>query len=111
VLVALRTWASEFKQRTVRVWCECGAAAVSILQTSKGSDKILQAIARNIWLSAIYDINLVCEHIPGESNHIADLLSRWHSDRAPVATLYKLLNDEPERYSVDANNLLLDWII
>jgi hypothetical protein len=111
VLVALRTWANKFRHRTVLVWCN-NAAAVSILQTSKGSDKILQAIARNIWLlSAIYDINLVCEHIPGGSNHIADLLSRWHSHRAPVADLYKLLNDQTEWHSVKANNLLLDWII
>jgi hypothetical protein len=86
--------------------------AVSIFQTFKGSDKVLQAIARNIWLlSTSYDINLICEHIPGESNEIADLLSRWHSHRAPVAKLYQLLNDKPQWYSVEANNLLLDWII
>jgi hypothetical protein len=111
VQVALCTWADEFRHRTVRVWCD-NAAAVSIFQTSKGSDKVLQAIARNIWLlSASYDINLVCEHIPGESNETADLLSRWHSHRAPVAKLYQLLNDKPQWYSVETNNLLLDWII
>jgi hypothetical protein len=67
VLVALRTWANEFSHKTVRLWCN-NAAAVSILQTSQGSDKILQAIARNIWLlSASFDINLICEHIPGET--------------------------------------------
>jgi hypothetical protein len=111
VLVALSTWADEFSLRTVSVWCN-NAAAVSILQTSKGSDKVLQVIARNIWLlSASYDINLICEHIPGESNEIADLLSRWHSHRAPVAKLYQLINDKPEWYFVEANYLLLDWII
>jgi hypothetical protein len=33
VLVALRTWANDFKHKTVRLWCD-NAAAVSILQTS-----------------------------------------------------------------------------
>jgi hypothetical protein len=111
VLVALRTWADKFMHKTVRVWCD-NAAAVSIFQTSKGSDRVLQAIARNIWLlSAIWDINLICEHIPGEQNKIADLLSRWRSHRAPVAYLYDLLNDQPEWYTVQPNNLLLDWLI
>jgi hypothetical protein len=111
VLVALRTWADKFMHKTVRVWCD-NSAAVSIFQTSKGSDKILQAIARNIWLlSAIWDINLVCEHIPGEQNHVADLLSRWRSHRNPVAKLYELLNGQPEWYTVQPNNLLLDWLI
>jgi hypothetical protein len=96
VLVALRTWAEVFRHRMVRIWCD-NAAAVSILQTSRGSDRVLQAIARNIWLlSAIWDINLVCEHIPRDKNDIADLLSRWRSHRAPVARLYELLNDQPE---------------
>jgi hypothetical protein len=77
VLLALRTWAHLFSGKTILVFCD-NAAATHIFNTARGSDKTLQAIARNIWLlAATHDINLKFEHIPGEQNCIADLLSRW----------------------------------
>jgi hypothetical protein len=76
VLEALWTWADCFKHRTVHVFCD-NSAAVAILQTSRGADTVLQAIARNVWLlSAMWDIRLIFEHIPVKDNKIADLLSR-----------------------------------
>jgi hypothetical protein len=36
---------------------------------------VLQAIVRNVWLlSAMWDIRLIFEHIPGKENKIVDLL-------------------------------------
>jgi hypothetical protein len=111
VLVALRTWAEKFRNRTVRIHCD-NAAAVSVFQTSRASDKILQAVARNIWLlAATWDINLIVEHIPGKDNVVADLLSRWRLCANPLAKLYTVLNDAPVWWQVKANDLLLDWLI
>jgi hypothetical protein len=95
VLVAFRTWACKFKHATVKIFCD-NVAAVSVFQTHRASDKILQAIARNIWLlAAIWDIKLHVEHIPGKDNGVADLLSRWRTCSNPVAKLYTALNDMP----------------
>jgi hypothetical protein len=52
VLVALRMWAANFKHATVKIFCD-NAAAVSVFQTHRASDKILQAIAKNIWLLVV----------------------------------------------------------
>jgi hypothetical protein len=111
VLVALRMWVGRFKHATVKVYCD-NAAAVSVFQTHRASDKILQAIARNIWLlAAIWDIKRHVEHIPGKDNVVADLLSRWRTCVNPVAKLYAALNNIPCCYQVKANDLLLDRLI
>jgi hypothetical protein len=111
VLLALRMWARKFKHAKVKIFCD-NAAAVSVFQTHRAADKILQAIARNIWLLAsIWDIKLRIEHIPGKDNVVADLLSRWRTCTNPVAKLYVALNDIPCMYQVKPNDLLLDWLI
>jgi hypothetical protein len=111
VLLALRTWANIFASRTIRVHCD-NAAAVAIFNTSRGSDLVLQAIARNIWLlAASYDIKLVFQHIRGEDNHVADLLSRWSVMHNPVGKLYMYLNQQPVWWEIDRDFLLLNWII
>ena len=78
ILLALRLWASEFNSKCLHVYCD-NSAVVSILNTGKGLDPLLLAMARNIWLLvATQDIDLTVLHIPGKHNNIADLLSRWH---------------------------------
>ena len=48
--------------------------------TGSTKDVMLAAIARNIWLEiAKWDIEIKLTHIPGVTNMIADLLSRWDS--------------------------------
>jgi hypothetical protein len=111
VLVALCMWVDYFKHCTVCVFCD-NSAAVAILNTSMGADSVLQVIARNVkLLSAMWDIRLIFEHIPGRDNNIADLLSRWHSHSNPTASLHKYLNAQPVWSKVQPNNLLLDWLI
>jgi hypothetical protein len=44
VLLALRTWAEDFKHKTVKIYCD-NIAAVAIFQTHRGSDLNLQPIA------------------------------------------------------------------
>ena len=62
-----------------RICFECdNEAVVSVVRTGKTRDKVLAAYVRNICiLASIFDINLVIVHLPGVSNTVADLLSRW----------------------------------
>jgi hypothetical protein len=47
IVVALRVWAVEFKNKAVRVWCD-NTAAVTVLNLGRGCDPIMQSIARNV---------------------------------------------------------------
>ena len=77
ILVALRLWVRDLNGKRLVIHCD-NAAVVSILNTGKGQDSLLLAIARNVWLCAANsDIDLTLVHIPGKNNIIADLLSRW----------------------------------
>ena len=53
-------------------------AVVSVLNTGRSRDVLLSKIARNIfmWLSAC-NIDFQVVHVPGKSNTVTDLLSRW----------------------------------
>ena len=58
-------------------------AVLDVLTSGKTKDPILALYARNIWLlSAIYNISIYIEHIPGKSNIVADLLSTFKFDAA-----------------------------
>jgi hypothetical protein len=109
-LLALRTWA-HFFLATIKIYC-ANAAATHIFNTARDSDRTLQAIARNIkLLAATHYITLTFEHIPGEQNCIADLLSRWEKIHNPVAKLYTLINSQPEWIITYRNFLALNWDI
>jgi hypothetical protein len=96
IVVALRTWGEAFRGRNVRVWCD-NTAAVAVMNNGRGANDMMQSIARNLWLWAtVYDVNIICQHIKGEDNKIADLLSRWTEQSNLHARLYTLLNDSPK---------------
>jgi hypothetical protein len=108
VLVALRIFSPFLHAHNVTVWCD-NTVAVSILSSGRGTDPILQSIARNIWLfQASVDCNLSFAHVKGKLNNIADLLSRWSLASNPVAKLYFLLNDVPIWFSPPLDVLDLD---
>ena len=53
-------------------------AVVQVLTTGKARDTTLATCARNVWLiAALNNIHFQFSHIPGKSNVLADLLSRW----------------------------------
>ena len=53
-------------------------------------DPVLALCARNVWLiSAMYNISIHIEHIPGKNNVIADLLSRFQFDNVSWQALYQ----------------------
>jgi hypothetical protein len=95
VLVAIDSFAFILAGRAVTVCCD-NQAAVCILCTSRGPNPVLHSVARNLWLlaSSIYS-DLQFSHIKGANNKVADLLSRWDDQPAPMALLFQLLNDIP----------------
>ena len=91
VVVALKVWASAWSDRTIDIKCD-NLAVVEVLTSGKTKDTFLATCARNIWLlCAIFNINIRVHHIPGKSNNIADLLSRWNVTKDPLIKLYQLL--------------------
>ena len=79
VLVALRLWGKHLKGKVVQIHCD-NFAVVNVLNTGRGRDPYLLAVARNIcMLSAQGDIRLQVVHVLGKCNVIADLLSRWYT--------------------------------
>ena len=67
---------------------------VEVLKSGRARDSVLAMCARNIWLlSAMFNVELVVNHIPGCDNVVADLLSRWQGTMADNNTLNKLIPD------------------
>ena len=75
VVVALKVWASVWADKIIDIKCD-NLAVVEVLTSGKTKDNFLATCARNVWLiCAIFNIQIRVWHIPGKSNHIADLLS------------------------------------
>jgi hypothetical protein len=89
-MAAIRLWAPHMAGHTVLVKCD-NQAAVSVLQTGKGRDKVLLQCARIVWgLTAKFDFRIHVQHIATADNQLADDLSRYHvhwSHRARIDRL------------------------
>jgi hypothetical protein len=95
ILLALRVFSSFLQGCQVTIWCD-NNTAVSILSSGRGSDPLLQCIARKMSLfQAQMDCHIVYTHFRGSDNCIADLLSRWSVTPNPVAKLFQLLHSIP----------------
>ena len=91
IVVALKIWAPIWKDLTIEIKCD-NMAVVEVLNTGCARDVILATCARNIWLlAAMYNVQMTVNHIPGVSNVIADLLSRWQGTATDAVKLHKLL--------------------
>jgi hypothetical protein len=95
-VAALKQWGPQLTGKAVTLHCD-SATAVAVLQLGKGRDPFVQQCARELWLTtAIQDIQLKVEHVPGEQLALtADALSRYHLGpiyRKRVQELIKLSN-------------------
>ena len=79
VVVALHTFLSSDDTAThVQIHCD-NMAAVQVLQSGRGRNRLLLECARAAWMvQAILDVHLSYVHIPGSDNQVADCLSRAH---------------------------------
>ena len=93
VMVALKIWGHVWKDCHISIFCD-NMAVVQVLNSGRTKDMVLAACARNIWmLSAIYNVQLSVNHIMGEKNRIADLLSRWDTVHNREQKLQCLVNN------------------
>ena len=77
----------------LKIWATCdNMAGVDVLTSGKTKHSTLALCACNIWLlSAIYNISIHIEHIPGKNNVVADLLSRFKFDTASWQSLQEYI--------------------
>ena len=91
IVVALKIWAPLWKDQTIEIKCD-KMTVVEVLNTGRARDVMLATSARNIWLiTSMYNIELVVSHIPGVTNVVTDLLSRWQGTDQNMAKLRSLL--------------------
>ncbi len=89
-LAALRLWSHQLAHSHVRLKCD-NAAAVSVLQSGRGLDPTLLAIAREVWLlQARHQFTISVNHCPGRLMVAPDALSRRHLRASPVANITEL---------------------
>ena len=76
--------------------------SVYALSTGKTRDPVLAVCARELWLfSALRNVDILISHVPGESLHLADALSRMsfdpskHARAVSLVTKLKLLRANP----------------
>ena len=75
---AVRRWAPALANKKVFVHCD-NIAACSII--NKGSSKnyvVMDSLRRVFWLSAVFNFRLRAVYYSGESNFLADSVSRLH---------------------------------
>jgi hypothetical protein len=66
ILVAIHVFSSSHSGKLVHIWCD-SKVAVSVLNSGRGADPILQSVARNIWLEqAKIDCELCFTHLKGQ---------------------------------------------
>ena len=94
VIVALHTLLSYADAGShVRVHCD-NMAAVQVLQTGRGKNRVLLDCARAAWMvQAVLDIQISYVHVPGENNELADSLSRGHLSHKYHYKVGQLINE------------------
>ena len=64
--------------RRLLVYCD-NKPSVSVLNSGRSKDKILNKCLRELWLlAATYEFEIKALHIRGTENRLPDYLSRWH---------------------------------
>jgi hypothetical protein len=112
-LAAVRFWGSTFKNCNICVQSD-NSASVAVLQSGRGRDPVLQAIAREMWLLSVqFNCHLTFEHVSGDSLlPTADALSRYHTGHNFRALVKQLCQDrQVELMLVEDECFLLplDW--
>ena len=78
ILVAARLWAPKLVGRRLLVYSD-NKPSVSVLNSGRSKDKILNKCLRELWLlAATYEFEIKALHIRGTENRLPDYLSRWH---------------------------------
>ena len=93
IVVALKVWAQYWANKRIKVHCN-NMAVVEVLRNGRARDNTLALLARNISLiCAMFNIHITVLHIPGRSNVLVDLLSRWQFSSENHEALLQLLSN------------------
>ena len=77
LIVAIKVWKDSFRGLRVGVKCD-NEATVLVINSGKSRDPFMQACLRELcFICAQAQFEVWAEHIPGISNRLPDLLSRW----------------------------------
>ena len=91
IVVTRKVWAQYWANKRIKVHCD-NMAVVEVLRNGRARDNTLALLARNIWLiCAMFNIHITVLHIPGRSNVLADLLSRWQFSSVVFQLLSNLI--------------------
>ena len=77
-LVAARRWGHRWCSRHVRLLSDNSATVQSINKGTSKSPLFMLCIRELFWLSVLHKFRFTAAHIKGESNVLADLISRLH---------------------------------
>ena len=93
IWVSLELWDHLFKNHQIRFRSD-NAAVVYIINKKSSKDNDIMSLMRSIVvLTMKFNVNISAAHIPGSSNVIADLLSRFQVERA--RSIKSDLRDKP----------------
>ena len=93
IVVTSKIWSSHWSDKKIQIFCD-NMAVVQVLTTGKARDEMLATCTRNVWLIAVmFNIDFQLSHLPGKTNILADLLSRWQVTSNPIEKLNDILQD------------------
>ena len=76
IVLACAVWGRDWQGRTVRCLCD-NAAVVAIFRSGRSKHPLVAHLMRSLSLfTAVYQVSLKADHLPGKQNGAADALSR-----------------------------------
>lgn len=78
LLLAVRLWAKDWKDKNLIIWCD-NQATVNCINSGRASDPLMRACIREFWFHCVANnLSISVMYIPGVDNEQADLMSRLH---------------------------------
>lgn len=76
IVLASALWGKEWTAKTVMAFCDNAAVVSAINKGSSKETDVMHLLRCLTFIQARYQFNLIAAHIKGESNDLADALSR-----------------------------------
>lgn len=81
IVVAIVLWGHEWSGKRIEFLCD-NLATVQITRKLRSKSSIIMKLMRKVtWKSACENFLILCDHVPGKENVIADSLSRFQMAR------------------------------
>jgi len=77
VIVCFKLWGQYLKGQRIVIDCD-NKVSVDVINSGRAKDKfLLKCLRELVWLAATFEFEIKARHIPGVTNRLPDLLSRW----------------------------------